>query len=532
MFSALLRTRFQALYHLIFAAMRKSGRRSKLMRVLIALLAVYVVAALLFTFGMLFYQVGELLAGSGMTFLIPLTAALISVTLCVVGSIYMAQTQVFEATDNELLLSMPVPPGMILLSRLMMLWIVDLLYTLMVMLPAAAVYAHFVPLTPLGATAFFVGGVVLLPLLSLALTCLFGWLVALITVRLRRKNLITSLLMLAFFGGYLYLYSGMQRFIGILVTRGASFAEALRRALPPVYHFAAAVDGPSLPDLALLALWCVLPSLIVYWLLSRAFLRIVTTRRGGVRRAYRETPMEVRSPRAALLRKELARYFSLPMYIFNTGFGALLQLALAVALLIQGPQILQMLFSFPGVQDLAPLFICAAMSFCAMMTCSTYASLSLEGTNFWILRAHPLSAADVFFAKIAVNLLVGVPAVVLAAVAAWIAVPMSLAQGALVLLLPLLIQICTALFGLAANLWMPRFSWINETAVIKQSGSSMVAVLGGMALIYLLVALYFPLGALLGSDGYLLLCCGLYALLVAALAVYLRGPGRRRYESL
>lgn len=37
-----------------------------------------------------------------------------------------------------------------------------------------------------------------------------------------------------------------------------------------------------------------------------------------------------------------------------------------------------------------------------------------------------------------------------------------------------------AVFGITINLKMPVFNWDNETTVIKQSGSTMITVLGGM----------------------------------------------------
>ena len=36
------------------------------------------------------------------------------------------------------------------------------------------------------------------------------------------------------------------------------------------------------------------------------------------------------------------------------------------------------------------------------------------------------------------------------------------------------------MFGITINLKMPVFNWDNETTVIKQSGSTMITVLGGM----------------------------------------------------
>ncbi|MFR6328008.1 MAG: hypothetical protein ACLUOI_03780 [Eisenbergiella sp.] len=38
----------------------------------------------------------------------------------------------------------------------------------------------------------------------------------------------------------------------------------------------------------------------------------------------------------------------------------------------------------------------------------------------------------------------------------------------------------SVVFGITVNLKMPVFNWDNETTVVKQSGATMTAVLGGM----------------------------------------------------
>ena len=78
---------------------------------------------------------------------------------------------------------------------------------------------------------------VLLPVLVLALSCLFGWLLAAIASRLRNKNIITAVCFSLIFSGVpVHLQQG-----SVLpehaFENGESIASAFKKAVFPAYHF-------------------------------------------------------------------------------------------------------------------------------------------------------------------------------------------------------------------------------------------------------------------------------------------------------
>lgn len=54
-----------------------------------------------------------------------------------------------------------------------------------------------------------------------------------------------------------------------------------------------------------------------------------------------------------------------------------------------------------------------------------------------------------------------------------------------VIIVPMIFTTFVALFGLLVNLWKPKFDWVNETVVVKQSASVTISILVTMALVFL-----------------------------------------------
>jgi len=205
-----------------------------------------------------------------------------------------------------------------------------------------------------------------------------------------------------------------------------------------------------------------------------------------------------------------------------------------ILLIIKGSEIIEFIGMSPELVTLLPTIICGALCMFVTMSSTTYPSISLEGKSFWILRAHPIRVQDIFFAKISANLIIGFPTIVIAAITSWFVIPMKFFDAIIILILPLLIQIFVALFGLVVNLILPRFNWVNETVVIKQSGSSIIGVFGGIAFVGLPVLLYALLfnGMDITINTFLMACVAYAALSCVGLYAYLMTKGIKRFESL
>ena len=534
MLKALIRARLGGLFTSMFGRFAGGARkRGPVFKVLITLLALYVIGSLFFAVGAYYLLMVNTLHDMGLDWLYFALGGLMAVTLNIVGSIFITQSQLFSARDNERLLSMPIPPGYILMSRMLTLLALNYVYTALILIPGLIVWIWRVGMSAGALIAFILGGLAL-PFLSLAVSSACGWVIGLVTARLRRKNLMTFVLFIAFMGGYLYLTLNMQAYMNRLLERGAAIADAVRAAMPPAFWFGQAATGDFL-SLLWLILCCAVPFGLVYALISHSYVRILTMKKGAARVKYTARSMKVRGAFTALVRRELGRFLGTPIYIFNAGLGAVMHLVFAGALIVKGEGILRSLLSMPmdGMDAMIPAMAAMILCFCSVMVNPASASVSLEGKNLWIVKSAPLSTLQILHAKLATNLLAALPTGLIAGVVGAAVLPGDGLSKAALVLLPAAAGTFAALLGLSANLLWPRLDWISEAVVVKQSASVMVSVFGGMAVLALPVILYMAwLNAIIAPGVYMLGALVFMAALCAGLYGFVRTGGVRRFEML
>lgn len=536
MLRALLRTRLKALGAMWFAGIRRGKRPSAGRTVLIALLAAYLVGCFLFMFGGLFSSLCLPLQAAGLSWLYFALALLTAFALCFIGSVFTAQKQLFEAKDNDLLFAMPIPGSYILGSRMLMLLVLDYVFELLVLGPAGVVWTYRCGATAWGVLAFVLG-FLFLPLLCLSFTCLFGWLLSVVTARVRNKSAVGTVLSLAFLGAYFYGFSHMNGYLTALIQNGAQVGASVRSAVYPAWAFGAAVTGGGvLPLLGFLGC-CAAPFALVWAVLSRTLAAVATEKRGARRIRYREKAVRTRSAARALVWKDVRRFTCNSMVLMNTALGSFFLLAGAVAAVIFRSRAAALLAAVPSFSGQAGLLVCGLLCMMAATNTVSASSVSLEGKNVWIAQSIPVPAAVILRAKVRAHALLTEPAVAAAALSAG-GVLLSLKAMSpvffpLLLLAPLLTARFCAYLGVTMNLRFPRLDYENEVAVVKQGVSLLLTLMLSLLLVAAPALAYvFLLNGVVAP--------GLYALLFSALLLGgcawmdrgLRRGGADRFEAL
>jgi len=502
-----------------------SGKRKykKLTGVLLALLMVYALGTLLVSFGTVFYSLCGAYEPMGLSWLYFATAAILAVGISVVFSIFMSQSLLFEAQDNELLLSMPIKPSVILGARICVLLLLEYVLSFFIVGVACGIYAYlFSPVWTFYLYLF--AGWLLLPLFSAAISCFLGFLVSAISARMRNKSFFVVAVSLLLLGGYAYGVNALFLNVNLLVSNGENIARSVEKFLPPFYYFGAAIASFDIVSLLLLVIWCCLPFGLLYLLLSKSFIGLATTKVNAKKLVYKEKAVQAGSAFSAMLRKEIAKFLTTPMYLLNTGLAFLANIIFGVYFVIKGPGMLSQIFEIMPESSSGVAVPLVIVLLCAFTTLSftTAPSISLEGRKLWILKSSPIATRDVFLAKVAMNLLFAYPTQVFAAVCSVYVLRPTLLEGLLLFLLPMLMQLFVAFFGLIANLFFPKFDFTNEVMVIKQSASVLVAMLGSFGVLGLFVLPYllwlsfvpFVYYGLFVSFVLLLLSAGAYAFLI------------------
>ena len=161
MLSALLKKQLQEIFRSYFYNAKQGKARSRVSTVgYFAFFAVLMVGVLGGMFTYLAHSLCAPFAAAGMEWLYFTIMAMVAIVLGAFGSVFNTYSSLYLAKDNDLLLSMPIPVRTILLSRLLSVYLMGLLYSGVVLLPAMIVYWVTVSAAP----AALAGGLLLFAL--------------------------------------------------------------------------------------------------------------------------------------------------------------------------------------------------------------------------------------------------------------------------------------------------------------------------------------------------------------------------------
>ena len=499
-------------------ALHSRDKREKVKLAGFSALMAFTAIAMLFLMGLYAYVLAGTLEPMGALRVLPGAMMVVNSLILFFTTIYKAGSLLFGSRDADQLLSLPVGTKTVLAIRMILLYGMNLFFSLFIMVPAGAVYA--MTARP---DAWFYGYFVLtfltMPLIPIVAASVIGLLLSLLASRFRHKNAVTLILSIALLCGVFALSFGSTNMTATdLTNMSTALTASIERAYPPSAWYIAAVADGSVRSLALF----VLVSLTVFAL----FCGIVGWKYRAIRSAlsgvgsnprYRLTSLRTSSAFKALFLKELRRFLSSPLYVMNTIIGPVLLTLAAVVALVTGVDGLEKLLAIPElsemIRDILPFGMALFMGMSTMSACT----ISLEGRQLWIPKTLPVSVGQIYRSKVALTLATCLPFAVIDGVLFGILLRLDILSMLLTILIPSAYTLLVALGGLLLNLLFPNFGWINEITVIKQSMPVLFTLLGGMAsaAIPLAVVMLVP-----GVDAKLVALVTLAAVLAVCVLLY------------
>lgn len=409
-------------------------------------------------------------------------------------NMFIARSYIFNAKDNDLLLSMPIEPSKIILVRMLGLYAWGALYDAVLLLPAIIVYWIFKGISLVSVLLPLVV-FVLSTVLILVLSVLLGWIAALLTQVIKSKIVAYILFAVGIVYLYYFCYFRLENVMTEIVLNPASSIAFFKNTMIPFYHMGNACAG-NLVSLAIFIGIIVILFVLMYYIISRNFIAIVTRNVGEKKKDYKETSIKVSSLSSQLVKKEIKHFISCPALAINTGLGIILAPAAGIFVLLKAsaiaPFVSELRNEFPMIAAFIPSVIIAATCLIQSMGSFTASSISLEGNTFWITKSMPIDYRQYLMSKIKTQMLLftlpGIACCVLLAIALGVAVEDILFICVFVIIFTLF----NACLGLFANLKSPNFTWSSETYVVKQSAPVAIAIFSGWAVVIIYgLASYF-----------------------------------------
>lgn len=436
-------------------------------------------------------------------------------------NILQAGNVIFQKKAVEMQMSMPVHKAAIVISRFLKMYVTDLLFTIVIMVPGLLCYTAFAPMT---FTFWFFGivGTLLVPLLPLTIATIIGAGITAITAKWKHKNAVVTVFTLIFAMGAVGFNIAINNqatpnMDEIVNNLAQMLEERVGNLYPPAVWISKAITEGNVLTFLMYASISVGLFVLFIWVIQRRFLSICSALHTSYHhKDFQINRMEVSSMLQALWRKELKRYFSSSIYVSNTLIGNIMSVALAITVLVMGNErIGEMLGMGARVVYVLPVLLGAVASLTPMTSCA----ISIEGKQWWIVSTLPISKQLIRKGKVVANLIVALPFYVVSGIITLIAVKPDPIFALWIVLIPALYIIFGAYAGLACNEMFPKFDWENEAEVVKQGIPIilMLLVTTVVAVVPFVLLLILPASAVNAVFG------GIAAvLLVATMLLYKR----------
>lgn len=456
----------------------------------------------------------------GASEIVPAYLVLVSSMLVLVFGFFKAGPTIFGKSSYEILCSLPVSKTAIVVSRFLKMYVEYLLLCVLVMVPGMITYGV---LCKPGVLFYGVGllNVFVAPLFPMGVATFIGAAITWISSRMKRKSMVSSLLVIIVVVGVLFLSSNSGQMATVTKEQIANlvgmFTELIEQFYPVAIWLGGAMVGESLGFFLLGIVVSLAVAVGVIVLVSLSFYSVMQKLHGtSAKHDYRMETLESSHVLMALCKKEFKRYFASSIYVTNTIMGPLLGTVLSIVLIFVSVEtIMAELPPLPiNMNLLIPIFMAGTFS----MMPPVCVSLSMEGNNWWILKTLPIPAKTIYDAKILMNLLLMLPFYVVSVICLMIGLKPTMGEAILIVVLPAVFALFTCVFGIRANLWFHSFDLTDEVKIVKQSTPAAVGGFAGILLMFVmgvatvLTSLLFP-----GRD--MVVVCVLLSLCVIVLGV-------------
>ncbi len=496
MLKVLLKKQFSELFRGYFINRKTGKARSKGkitgLFVLFGILMLFL-AGIFFIMALFF---GDYLLEKDMDWLYFAMMGLTAILFGTFGSVFNTYSSLYMAKDNDLLISMPIPSGLIVLSRTATVFGMGMLYSMVVWIPTVIYYC----IRSFSLTALAGGCVtgIMIGLFVTFLSCILGWVVALIGSRLKSKNVITALISLVFVAVYWLFCTRLQGIMENILLNSEKIGVFIQNWGVLIWHMGRGASGNIL-SLTIFTLVTLVLAGICYFVLTRTFVKLATRKTGEKKKAIQIGKARANGVRGALFAREARRFVSSSTYMLNTGLGLVLGPVIAVVLALRSDTLLTVLDTLtpevPWLMQLLPLAAFMIVAMIAAVNFISAPSVSLEGKTIWLIRSLPVLSRDVLNAKIgfgfslnAVSSLISLMILSVAYRFHWLTV--------LLLLTGVLLNVyMNSAIGLILGLRHPILNWTSEVVPIKQAVTGFITMLVGW-----LISIIVPVGGFFTKD--------------------------------
>ncbi len=409
---------------------------------------------------------------------LPVISALICSFITLILTFLKSSGVLIGLRDYDIVMSLPVKNSEVVLSRLTMVYLANLFLSMIAVLPSVVIFGANAE-TGISGNMIFLLSFLFLPVIPMIISLGLGVLISFVSSRSKHKNILSLVLSTLI---VLLIVAASAKAQNMnpdeLLNIGILFSNMASRLYPPAGLISKAVEQQNWLYFLAFAGISVFISVMFTGITAYFYQKLNTAAFHPSTAKFKGNMLQVSSPFKAMYKREFNRYFSCTIYALNSTIGMVLLLAAALLLLFISPEALERQSGITGLSQMLRQVLPLVIAVFVTMTSTASASLSLEGKNRWVMCSVPVRAIDIFNSKIAVNLTVICPFVLISAALSGFKLGISLKQAILLCIVPTAYACFISVLGMYLNVKFPKYDWTSEYYAVKGGAISVLATMG------------------------------------------------------
>lgn len=465
-----------------------SLKGSKAKSIILGVIIVFGLASILLSFGLLFFELGILFKDLNALDTLLTYIFMYATFMSAFFIILRASGYLFHYKDYDFLSSLPIKNVVVLSAKISVMMVMVYLSTYILTAPIIFSYIYHSGFSLYQLMAILLL-ILFIPMLPLVIFSFLALVIDYIMTKFRLGKIMSAILTFGLLLGYMYFVFSFNSSSENPFVNQQAFLESISRYIPTATLFQNAIADQNILDLLLFILINA-GLLIGFIVLIQGLINYTNQQKVKVfRRKNKQYHYKQNSVTSALVKKEFKTFFSINIYMLNTGFGPVLMFIGGVLAFVYSGQIESVSAELVGLNLDIELILLIVIGFFLSTVYSSAISLSLEGKQFWIIRALPIKAMTVMKSKMIFNIILGLPFALFLLVAVGFSLNISFITIVLMMVFIASLSFSISVLGSIVNLHFPKFKFKNESEVVKQSAGALLGMLSGWLLLIVFVLL-------------------------------------------
>lgn len=448
----------------------------------------------------------------GLSDAVPVLCALSASVIAFVFTLFRTNGYLFAFKEYDMLLSLPFKAGTVAGCKFLYMYLKALPWYISISLAMLIGYGYYAK-PPAASFPIWLLLSLVLPLIPMLLAAFIGFLIARISSRFQKTNIVQTVLtvvfVLAIFSLRFVLESIFRNHqVESTLRSAAAMTQSASRYYLPAAWFSNAVTKLSAADILLLLGVSIALFAAVFLLVGRSYRNINSALKSHAAAKHRLLTFQKRSALTTIAFKEFKRMTGSTTYMVNGAMGEILAALLGIVTLIFGFN--KIVATVTANAPFDPAILQPAIPFIIYffigMVATTVFSPSLEGKNYWIMQSLPIEKKTVYQGKMLFNMVLTVPFMLFATLCLCISARVPVVNTALYVLLGMILCTFSTAWGCVCGMRHMRLDWENEVEVIKQGGAVAIYMLPHLFAVLGLCALTVFLGTRLDHRLIALIC--------------------------